>query len=467
MSQREVTIVGAGIGGLTAAIYLARHGCSVRLLEGNSHTGGLASGFTAEGLSFDYGPYILQDRPGLEWTFQQLGEDLASLFELRRLLEIYRVTFPNGVQVNFYADLERTAAEFDKQWPGAARKYIAFVRRMEKIHQRLWPLAHAANPGLTDLFTSGGWRNAPFLMSSLEEVLRATDLPEEVINGIGIWPHLAGQNLSISPSPMAFVPALFHTVGSYYPSGGTRRVAQVLTKMALDSGVELRLNCKVARLLTEGDRIVTVQTEAGENYPAGNVVSNHGAIGTYVDLLDKRTKQQAKLEKLPLQSPGVCAYLAVKKKPEAPYLRFQLVSGGEACRLFVSPGFPGPEEEKDGWYPARLLSSMHYAEAENGITAQKQYLEKMMGEDWWRPAAGEFRVLSTQIPADWNSRFNLYRSSMNPVMSSGFMRRMPHRSPHFRGLYFAGSSTHPGLGVSFCAISGILAAKCVLEDARH
>jgi phytoene dehydrogenase-like protein len=122
--------------------------------------------------------------------------------------------------------------------------------------------------------------------------------------------------------------------------------------------------------------------------------------------------------------------------------------------------------EKDGWYPARLLSSMHYEEAGKGTEAQQNYLEKVLSEPWWQSLAGEHRVLTTQIPEQWHGRFNLYRSSMNPAMTGKFMRagRMPHRSPHFGGLYFAGSSTHPGLGVSFSAISGILAAQCVVED---
>jgi phytoene dehydrogenase-like protein len=57
---------------------------------------------------------------------------------------------------------------------------------------------------------------------------------------------------------------------------------------------------------------------------------------------------------------------------------------------------------------------------------------------------------------------------MNPVMTARLMRRgrVSHRSPWVRGLYLAGSSTHPGQWVSFCAISGVLAADCLHEDAR-
>ena len=60
----------------------------------------------------------------------------------------------------------------------------------------------------------------------------------------------------------------------------------------------------------------------------------------------------------------------------------------------------------------------------------------------------------------------LYRDSMNPVMTAKLMRegRLPHRVPGVKGLYLAGASTHPGQWVSFCAISGILAARCLKQD---
>ena len=77
-------------------------------------------------------------------------------------------------------------------------------------------------------------------------------------------------------------------------------------------------------------------------------------------------------------------------------------------------------------------------------------------------------MLATRIPAEWGAQYNLYRDSMNPVMTAQFMRagRLAHRSAEVPGLYLAGSATHPGQWVSFCAISGILAADKMLEDIR-
>jgi phytoene desaturase len=440
----------------------------VTVLEARDEPGGLASGFTVEGLSFDYGPYILLDRPGLEWSFQQFGEDLSRHLELRGIDEIYRVIDAESTQVNFYSDLDRTASEFEQRWPGSARRYIAFVQRTNHVYRRLSGLLHVAHPSVIDLLRSGAWTQTGFLLKSLQQVLAGTGLPPAIVNAIGIWTHVAGQRLSEAPSPLAFVPGLFHTVGCYLPVGGIRRISQVMAALAADSGVKFEFNSKVKRIRTQHLTVKAVETEDGGAREAEVIVSNHSAIGTYLDLLDQRIgNDEADLKSLPLQSPGVCAYLAVANKPAPPYLHFYLPPGDEPCRLLINPALVVPEEKTNGWHPARLLSPMRYAEAaREGDRGQQQYLEKILAEDWWKAHSGEMRVLASQTPAQWAGRFNLYRDSMNPVMTARFMRsgRMPHRSPRFKGLYFAGSSTHPGQWVSFCAISGILAANCVLDD---
>jgi len=110
---------------------------------------------------------------------------------------------------------------------------------------------------------------------------------------------------------------------------------------------------------------------------------------------------------------------------------------------------------------------MSYSAAEElGPVGQLDYLDRLIAEGWWRRGFSDIQVLAKRNPAQWGTEYNLYANSMNPVMTAQFMRggRVAHRSPHVRGLYLAGSSTHPGQWVSFCAISGILAADCILED---
>lgn len=128
-----------------------------------------------------------------------------------------------------------------------------------------------------------------------------------------------------------------------------------------------------------------------------------------------------------------------------------------------------PGGRKDGWYPARLIVPMDHARARAvGPGGQREYLDRILAEPWWREQIDEYRVLATRIPAEWGTQYNLYRDSMNPVMTARFMRagRLAHRSDEVPGLYLAGSATHPGQWVSFCAISGVLAADRVLEELR-
>jgi phytoene dehydrogenase-like protein len=465
--SHTVVIVGAGMGGLAAAVRLARAGYRVRLLEARPTPGGLAAGFVQDGLSFDAGPYILLDRPGLEWAFGLLGVDLTGEAALRPLEDVYEVSTPDGVRVRFRADLEETAAGFERAWPGSGRRYVEYVRGVARIYQRLQPLQRRSRPGLLDLLRTGAWRHAPFLFRSLAGVLAATGLPPPVIDALSIWTHVAGQRPEEAPSPLAFVPALIHTAGAAYPAGGMGAIPRALAVAAQNAGVQMDFNTKVAAIRCAGGRVVGVRTEQGENLDADAVVSDAG-LGTYLALLaDTSAPARESLRRLPLQSPGVCAYLAVRGEARPPYLRFRLPGGGRLCRLLILPEVPAPEVCRDGWRPARLMAPMDHAQAQAaGPGGQRAYLDAVLAEDWWREHVGEHRVLATRIPAEWGAQYHLYADSMNPVMTARFMRagRLAHRSPHVRGLYLAGSSTHPGQWVSFCAISGILAADRLRED---
>jgi phytoene dehydrogenase-like protein len=465
--KKSVVVIGAGMGGLTAALRLAREGFLVQVLEGRAEAGGLASGNMYEGFSFDAGPYILLDRPGLEWAFASVGVKLSEHLELRAINHVYSVDSPGHPAVNIYSDDAKTAQEMEKTWPGSGERYLRFVQKTGAIEASLRPLLYGSAPGPMSLLGGGRWKHTGFLLRSLQSVLRASRLPQTVVDALSIWTHVAGQRPEEAPSPLAFVPALVHCVGCFYPKDGIRAIPAVLEKAAVAAGVEFRYRTKAKKICTEGGRATAVKSTEGEDFPADAVVSDCG-IATYLQLLDhEASASRTRCEKLPLQSPGVCAYLAVKGKMEPPYLRFVLPGGEERCRLLIRPGVLNPEEKRGEWYPARLLGPMDHAKAQSmGPQGQGEYLEKLLEEKWWQEGIDEYRVLARRTPSEWGAEYSLSRDSMNPVMTAKFMRegRLAHRSPDVRGLYLAGSATHPGQWVSFCAISGVLAANCVRKD---
>ncbi len=466
--NRDVVIIGAGMGGLSAAIRLARSGFRVQVIEARPTPGGLASSVEYEGFRFDAGPYILLDRPGLEWTFQCLGLDLAERVALRPLPDVYEVHTPDGRTVRFVADLEETAAGLERTWPGSGSRYRTFVEKTTAAHERLRPMQFVSRPGLLNLLRTGAWRGVPYLWRPLQPILANTGLPEPILDAIGIWTHVAGQRREEAPGPLAFVPAIIHSIGAFYPVEGIGVIPRVLAAAATEAGVNLRCGVKASAIRSRQRRVVGVETHQGEHLNADAVLSDAPGIGTYLKLVDETPPgEKERLRRLPLQSPGVCAYLAIQGDVRPPYLRFHLPGGGALCRLLIRPGVPVPELNRDGWQPARLMAPMAHAEAESGgVEGQRAYLDGILKEDWWRENVSEYRVLATRIPAEWGSQYHLYRDSMNPVMTAKLMRagRLAHRSPHLRGLYLAGSATHPGQWVSFCAVSGVLAADRLRED---
>jgi phytoene dehydrogenase-like protein len=466
--MKKIIVIGAGMGGLSAAIRLAQLGHRVVVLEARSVAGGLASGFDHSGFHFDAGPYILLDLPGLLWVFHALGIDLHQYVELRRIQSVYQVADQTGMVVHFFADLQQTASTMEQQWPGSGDRYIKFVNGTSNIYRRLSPMLTMPEPVLGGLLRSGAWRHAPFLLRSLYSVLARTGLPTPVVNAMGIWTHVAGQRMSTAPAPMAFVPGLIHGAGSYYPVGGIGKLPEILTGIAESTGVEILYGTKASSIRCKDNRVTGVETHSAEYMECDAVVANAGGIGAYVELLPSLPETiKEQMARLPLQSPGICAYLSVRGKISAPYLKFSLSNEQDACRLFITPTVMEPELVRDNWHPARLLMPLDHGRAiAMGKAGQTAILKQLLAEKWWQDGITDFRVLQTRIPEQWGTDFHLYNNSMNPVMTASFMRagRLAHRSPYVKGLYLAGSSTHPGQWVTFCSISGVLSAQLLHKD---
>jgi phytoene dehydrogenase-like protein len=258
----------------------------VTLLEARSVAGGLAGGFDVE-RSHDGGPYILLDRPGLEWAFTRLGTSLSDHLELIPLDEVYRVRRPDGADVSVFRDLERTTDGIARSFGSSAGdRYRTFVERMIEIYAHLEPFQRAPHEGARGLLRKGLIREGLFLLRGLESHLQATGLPGPVCDALGIWTHIAGKPLSEAPAPLAFVPALVHSHGAYTVRGGIRRIPDALHRIAVDHGVEFRFDTKVTRIVRDGRRVLGVETADEERLDADVVFSNAPGIATYARLLD-------------------------------------------------------------------------------------------------------------------------------------------------------------------------------------
>jgi phytoene dehydrogenase-like protein len=450
-------VIGAGVGGLCAALHWRRQGLPVTVLEARSVPGGLASATELAGRRHDVGPYVLLDRPGLEWAFHQLGLRLEDELELLRLEEPYRVEAPGTPTVVIRDGLDETADGLERDFPGAGDRYRAYVARLGERYARLAPLQRAPFRGPVALLSGGRWRDAPFLLRSLGSELAAARLPPPVVDALAVWTHVAGQPLAAAPSVMALVPAVIHQVGAYFVKGGMGSLVDALARAAVAAGVELRFGERVDRIVRDGPHVVAVEV-GGRRLPVERVVSDAPALTTLCTLLSPPEPAVSDpLRSLPLQSPGVAAWLHVDPAAEAPFLRFRLEGG--RCAGLLHPG--AVDETLRG--RARLFAPLDHAWAEQvGADGQRAALDALLAETWWRGGLGDVEVVGTRIPVEWGAVHHLWRDSMNPTMTAAFLRRgrVPHHPPGLpTNLSLCGAATHPGQWVSFCAISGILATS--------
>jgi phytoene dehydrogenase-like protein len=467
-TPRSVIVVGAGVGGLACATFLAKRGFDVTIVEAAPFAGGLAASFDVDGLRFDGGPYILLDKPGLGWAFNALGADLERDLDLVPVSDVYEVRVEGAPPVRIKADLEATAAGIEASFPGSATKYRAFIDEMKRAHSRLAPMLTHDEPGAWAALTTGAFRALPALLRPLSAILERSGLPAPVREALAIWTHIAGQTPAEAPAPLAFVAALIHTEGCYVPRGGVGAVASFLHRITLEAGVRIRFGTKVERILTEDGRTVGVRLASGEELRSAIVVSNASGVGTLLDLVPGESGLDDYVRELPLQSPGVAAYLALERAPEPPYLRFWLTPEDPEApsRLVILPSVVLPEQ-LGARIPARVVAPLAHGISERlAESGQEALLDRILAEPRLREELGPFEVLVRRTARGYGERHHLHRDSMNPVMTAAFMRRgrLPQRLSTPKGLYLVGSSTHPGQWVSFCTISGVLGARKVLRD---
>jgi phytoene dehydrogenase-like protein len=466
---KHVVVIGGGVGGLTAATRLAVLGHRVQLLEARSDVGGLASEVSAGGLAFDGGPYILLDKPGLEWAFERINADIATL-DLRPVSHLYELQGNGRPTVRIFLDLQRTVAELEQEWPGAGRAYERLVLEMDAWRRTLAPLLLVSRPSVLELARRGALGAAPFLLRSLGSVLGRSGLPREVVDAIAIWTHIAGQTVGDAASVMAFVPALIHRVGAFVPRDGMRVIPQVLYRRAIDAGVDLRCGARVRRIRSESGRVTGVDVEESGPIACDAVISSYHGVGTYDELVDQTpTAVRQRLRALPLQSPGMCAYIAAEGRVPDSYLRFRFDANG-VLTLAIAPHAVDASQTTAARMPMRLVAPLdHRLAGTLDEDAQRTALRAMVDDSWWRDGLSRIEVLAARTPRQWGRDINLYRDSMNPSMNRRLMLRgrLAHRSPWIGGLYLAGASTHPGQWVSFCAISGVLAANALHADAQR
>lgn len=476
-------VVGAGVGGLTAAIRLAAVGHQVMILERNPVVGGKVADFEEAGYRFDLGPTLLTLPHVFDEVFRLAGTTLADEVDLVRLDPQIRYRWPNGSVLDVPDDPAATMVAVEQFAPGSGAAWAKFAAHAEQlwdISERTFLAGPMGSPlSLISRMTS------PFDIARIDGNRTLAKAAESYFDDprlqqlVGRYATYSGSSPYQAPATLACIAHIEQAFGCWYVTGGISRLRDALVRAAASMGVDVRTGVDVGRVSAERGAVTGVELADGGSEAADIVVSNVDAAHLYTDLLPNE-KQARKLDKVGMSQSAFVMCAAVRGRTEGishhnvlfsldDRQEFRYLEAGQmpidqtiyACVSSVTDPGQAPLD-CENWYvlvttpPAigidkkLMTAGVLNRLAERGIDLRHR-----------------IEFTRTMVPADFDARYRAIGGAIYGTSSNGkraaFSR--PSNVGPVHGLYLVGGSTHPGGGLPMVATSARIVADLVAD--RH
>ena len=492
-SGLPIMVIGAGIGGLVAALDLAVAGREVILCEAASTPGGKLRQVQLGDRALDAGPTVLTLRPIFDSIFADAGASLADL-PLRRLDILARHVWNTPEPFDLTSNIDQNASAISAYFGAAASSgYRRFCALSARIYDALdASFIRAPVPSLPALITRTGISGLAALRSvspfaSLWTALGKT-LPDPRLRQLfARYATYSGASPFLAPATLMLI-AHVEQIGVWRIEGGLIRLATALAALATSHGASLRFNTPVAEILVNHGRVDGVRLQTGETIRTDRVIANVelGALagGQFGEAVQKSIAPAAR-----------------GAKPSLSALTWHVLARTQGFALSHHTVFFSANYQAEFAQLARGAlpddPTIYICAQDRMGTAQP---EPISGPERLlvlidAPALGVAAPLSAEaLHRCWQSvlarlacaGLSLDITHLSHTDPSGFAADFPGadgalygraldgwRDPFARpsarlalpGLYLAGGSAHPGPGLPMVALSGRFAARAVLEDA--
>lgn len=279
---RSVVIVGAGLGGLSAAIYARLAGFDVLLLEQHAVVGGKAAGIEQDGFSLDPGPSIVILPEIYESVFRAAGRQSEDYLTFQRLDPFSRVYFENEGFLDLPADRCQCLELLQRQFPADAASFDELMRRLDQV-------APKVRQSVFDHPYDQWWQ---LFDPRLAAVGVAFDLRSSYRQIVDRWfqspllraffygfPSYGGQTYDAKAPGAFLIPYFMLEGGVYYPKGGVAAIPRALERLAREIGVEIQTGKAVTGFRSVGNRLTGVLSTDGV-IEAEFVISNRDRLKT-------------------------------------------------------------------------------------------------------------------------------------------------------------------------------------------
>jgi len=489
----RVVIVGAGVGGLAAALDLSASGLDVTVLERATGPGGKMRQVPVGPARIDAGPTVFTMR----WVFDEMlaaaGTSLEREVALTKLAVLARHAWSEDARLDLFADTARSADAIGTfAGAGEARRFVEFCVRAQRVYRTLEnPFLRAPRGGTLALVRRSGpaaladlARIAPFttLWRALGKHFRDPRLRQL----FGRYATYCGSSPFEAPAVLMLV-AHVERDGVWTLAGGMHTLAQALVRVARGRGAAFRFDCEVSEVWLHGDRAAGVRLASGERIAADAVIVNADASAVGLGLLGSAVARAAASTPASSRSLSAVTWATVTTTAGFPLLRHNVFFSddyeAEFDALFRRAAVPRAPtvyvcaQDRDEQSPPpdgdeRLLCLINapavgdhhdFKRSEIRICEERTFaMLERCGLTLRRDATRTTVTTPTDFARLYPGTGGALYGRATHGWRASFQR--PGARTSIPRLYLAGGSTHPGPGVPMAALSGRLAAASVLSD---
>ena len=493
--KQKVIVIGAGFGGLSAAIRLAAAGNEVTLFDKRDKPGGRGYQYEVNGFLFDGGPTVITAPYLFDELFALCGKERTDYFDLLPVDPFYRIFNEKGEAYNYYRDFNKAKQEIKRFSPDDVEGFERFVKSTVEVFEKFHPMTE--QPILS--FKK--------MLGILPEMIKTgTYLPmyhyaarfvkDDFIRRVcSFHPLLVGGNPFDTPSIYGLIIQFEKEWGIHYARGGTGSIASALARLFTEAGGNLEMGTEVEEILIENGKASGVRLNDGRIFKADAVISNADVAFTYKNMIpaSKRPRRlDWYMDSLEFSNSLVVIYFGTKRRYLDSKLSHHNIVLGNRYKGFMKDIFSSkalPEDfalyihmptitdssiAPEGCESFYVLSLVPHLDA--GINWKEfgpEYNSRILNflEENYLPDLNKNIIARHSIdPVHFNQTLNSHKGaafSVKPSMlQSGWMR--PHnKSSFFENLYFTGAGTHPGAGVPAVIASGKIAANLIDPDSNR
>ncbi|WP_276611156.1 1-hydroxycarotenoid 3,4-desaturase CrtD [Lichenicoccus roseus] len=486
--RHRVAIIGAGMGGLAAAIDLAHRGVAVTVLERGLQPGGKMRTVAVGNAVLDAGPSVLTMRDVFESLFESTGSALENHVTLRPAERLARHDWLQGPGLDLFADPARSREAIGEfAGAGEARRFDRFRAEIAAMYRTLdATFMRAARPSVLELTRRAG----PAALLGISPFTRmATALARHFHDPrlrqlFGRYATYCGSSPYEAPATLMLI-AHVEQNGVWLVEGGMHRLAMAMAQRATELGARIRYGEEVRTVAVRGGRASGVVLAGGETITADAVLCNADTAAIAGGLLGPDCADAAAPTPLPARSLSAVTWTMVAETTGFPLIRHNVFFGRDArCefddlfarhRLPVSPTVYVCAQDRETadhrpGRPERLLCLVNAPAAADTARLDSTELDECQQRMITRlgRAGLHLRIQASErtSPAEFAALFPGTAGALYGPASHGWAAsfRRPGSRSALPGLYLAGGSVHPGPGVPMATLSGRLAAARMLAD---